>query len=649
MWPSRFVLPSKPRYSAGARASSRVTSGEPSRPRTSDVVSRVRFGPRRVKPPAARLDARVRDRAALGGPVREAAVEDADRFEAVRPEAPPGACREQGLGVVVDHDRGVVGDPEADRQRRDPVRAGQQDRLAVAAIVDQVRPPVDQRGARDVAAGVDRRRAAVGPPAEVEDAHAAAQILGQPLGRGQDLRTGQATHRRYHTAVVVPFLPDPEKLAAVRDAIPALGAGIYLNTGSVGPLPAETAAAMADMAAYERDVGRAHADYFDETLARMSEARAGVAAVLGTDVSAVALTHATTDGMNAATLLPDWRSGGRAVTTAHEHAAVTGPLVALRDRSGSTSRSSMPATTATTSGPWPPSTGRSPPTPGWSRSRTCCGRPARSCRSPGSPSWRTPAARWSSSTAPRPPARSRSASTSSAPTCMPCRRRSGCSGPEGMGALVVDPGVVDGSRPRWPAGTASSGRTDSARRPGGRTPAGSSRRRASTARRSSGWPARSAGCRCSSGSTSCCGAGPRRRARAADRLAAIPGVEVLTPRDRMATLVTFRIAGWPAEAALDELGRARLRHRPDDPEPRRGPDQRRLLHPTTSSSAFAEIVELLAAHTPETLPPRRTLTMLGWLSGAIRRRCRRGARGPRSAGASSVTRRGRSSGPWRPA
>ena len=51
------------------------------------------------------------------------------------------------------------------------------------------------------------------------------------------LGSGQASHRRYHTAVVAPFLPDPERLAAVREALPALGAGIYLNTGSVGPLP----------------------------------------------------------------------------------------------------------------------------------------------------------------------------------------------------------------------------------------------------------------------------------------------------------------------------------------------------------------------------------------------------------------------------
>ena len=86
----------------------------------------------------------------------------------------------------------------------------------------------------------------------------------------------------------------------MRSALPALSAGIYLNTGSVGPLPAETAAAMAEIATWERDVGRAHPDSFDDLLARMAEARAGVAAVLGTDVGAVALTHSTTDAMNAA-------------------------------------------------------------------------------------------------------------------------------------------------------------------------------------------------------------------------------------------------------------------------------------------------------------------------------------------------------------
>jgi len=74
--------------------------------------------------------------------------------------------------------------------------------------------------------------------------------------------------------VVSPFLPDDEKLAAVRQALPALSAGIYLNTGSAGPLPRETARAMADLAEYELAVGRAAPDYDLQSIERMAEARA---------------------------------------------------------------------------------------------------------------------------------------------------------------------------------------------------------------------------------------------------------------------------------------------------------------------------------------------------------------------------------------
>jgi len=71
---------------------------------------------------------------------------------------------------------------------------------------------------------------------------------------------------------------DAEKLAAVRAALPSLGAGIQLNTGSAGPMPAEAAAAMAELEAYERDIGRADFAYYLDSVQRMDEARAGVAA-----------------------------------------------------------------------------------------------------------------------------------------------------------------------------------------------------------------------------------------------------------------------------------------------------------------------------------------------------------------------------------
>jgi len=98
---------------------------------------------------------------------------------------------------------------------------------------------------------------------------------------------------------------------------------------------------------------------------------------------------------------------------------------------------------------------------------------------------------------------------------------------------------------------------------------------------------------------------------AADRLATIDGVELLTPRDRMATLVTFRIASWTAEAALDELGARVFAIARTVPLV----DAIRISVGFFNSEAeldrLVAAVALLAAHTPETLPPRRRLTILG--------------------------------------
>ena len=97
-----------------------------------------------------------------------------------------------------------------------------------------------------------------------------------------------------------------------------------------------------------------------------------------------------------------------------------------------------------------------------------------------------------------------------------------------------------------------------------------------------------------------------------DRLAAIHGVDVLTPRDHMATLSPFRVAGWTAQAVMDELGARVFAIVRDDPADRRRADQRRWFTTRRRSwSGSLDTVELLAAHTPETVPPRRTLTMLG--------------------------------------
>ena len=223
MWPSRRVFPSNPRYSAGARASRSVVSGEPSRPRMSAVVRRSRFGPRGVnvvgRLPSGRGIRPLGDRAILGGPGREAAIEDADGIEPVGAERPPHAGGVQALRVVVDDQGHPVAKTGLGRDRADTVggRPGGS-RPQPSSVVDQVRPPVDVDRPGDPARGVDLRPAAIRSPSGVHDPDVGApELFGEPLGRGQVLRAWEAGHRRYHTAVASPLPPVPPDDAARLD------------------------------------------------------------------------------------------------------------------------------------------------------------------------------------------------------------------------------------------------------------------------------------------------------------------------------------------------------------------------------------------------------------------------------------------------
>ena len=183
-------------------------------------------------------------------------------------------------------------------------------------------------------------------------------------------------------------------------------------------------------------------------------------------------------------------------------------------------------------------------------------------------------------------------------------------GPEGMGAVAVAPGVRDRLLPSFggyfsfetvdPAGAA-------VRWPDARRFESSNFHRPSIVgmARSIGWLSMFVGL------DWVYERGAAMARLAADRLAAIEGVELVTPREHMATLVTFRIAGWPAEAALEELGArvfavARTVPLVDAVRISVG-----FFTSEEELERFVGAVALLAAHTPETLPPRRRLMILG--------------------------------------
>lgn len=98
---------------------------------------------------------------------------------------------------------------------------------------------------------------------------------------------------------------------------------------------------------------------------------------------------------------------------------------------------------------------------------------------------------------------------------------------------------------------------------------------------------------------------------AADRLAAIDGVELLTPRDRMATLITFRVGGWDAAAALTEIAARTFAIARTIPPLDAIRISVGFFTTEDEIERFASAVELLAAHTPDTLPQRARLTILG--------------------------------------
>jgi L-cysteine/cystine lyase len=405
-------------------------------------------------------------------------------------------------------------------------------------------------------------------------------------------------------------MPEEDKLAAVRTGLPATGAGIYLNTGSSGPLPAETAKAMADVEAVELATGRAHPAYVDEMLARMDEARAAVAAILGSRLDEIALTHATTDGMNIATWAVDWKPGDRAVTTAHEHPGGVGPLYAVRDRFGI-------------------EIAFVEPDPDGDQARTLAAFDA--AISPGTRLvsishvlWTTGAVMPVHEIAEL--AHSRGAllivDGAQAVGAMPFRvadtgadlyaiaGQKWLLGPDGTGALWCDRTVLDRAH-RTLAGWHSYQKIDSRGtavvHPDARRFQVSGYHQPSIVglARSCGWLSMFVGLDWVYARAEMLA----RRAHA--KLAATDGVGVLTPEGGMGTLVTFCIRGWPAETILDELGsRVFAIARTVPPL-----DAIRLsvgfFNTEEEIDRLVECVALLASHTPDTVPPRRRLTIVG--------------------------------------
>lgn len=407
-----------------------------------------------------------------------------------------------------------------------------------------------------------------------------------------------------------PPAPERERLASVRAGLPATRAGIYLNTGTAGPLPSEAAAAMDEVAGRELALGRATRDSYAELLGRLDEARSVVAAVLGTDMDLVAITHSTTDGVNLALGTIAWRPGDRVVTTTLEHPGVTGPLALLHDRlgvevveaeigNGGDDELTLSALEAAVAGGRTRAVVASHVT--WSTGAILpAARIAAMARRGGAVSVLDGAQ-----------------SGGSIPLAIDeigsdfyaVSGQKWLLGPDGTGALAVRRAIVTEVLP--PVGGFLAAATPYAV---GRAALHADARRFETAgihkpsivglARSAGWLSMFVGLPWAHARAA------RLAAGAADRLASMPGVALVTPRERMATLVTFGVTGWSGNQVAEALGRrvfAIVRSIP-------GTEWVRLSVAffTTDEELrrVLDAVEEIAAATPETLPARPAIQFL---------------------------------------
>ncbi|MDQ3168402.1 MAG: aminotransferase class V-fold PLP-dependent enzyme [Chloroflexota bacterium] len=129
-------------------------------------------------------------------------------------------------------------------------------------------------------------------------------------------------------------MDDREKLAHLRSQLPAVDQTGYFNAGTNGPLPQCALDAMIDAARRECDAGRIIPGVYEGGGKRNQRIRVLLGDMLGADPSEIALTHSTSEGNGTVLSGIDWQRGEEVVTTTLEHPGLFVPLSQIAHRYG---------------------------------------------------------------------------------------------------------------------------------------------------------------------------------------------------------------------------------------------------------------------------------------------------------------------------
>ena len=123
-------------------------------------------------------------------------------------------------------------------------------------------------------------------------------------------------------------------VAEIRDQIPGLRFGVYLNTGGVGQAPASVSQAITAGYQLMTDGRLSPIDWYEAMSKAASEIPAKIADFFGADSTEVALTMSTGDGFGMVLGGLRWEPGDEVLITSEEHPVPLQAVQGLADREG---------------------------------------------------------------------------------------------------------------------------------------------------------------------------------------------------------------------------------------------------------------------------------------------------------------------------
>jgi L-cysteine/cystine lyase len=128
------------------------------------------------------------------------------------------------------------------------------------------------------------------------------------------------------------------KVDALRAQLPAVQTAGYFNSGSNGPIPIVAYEAADAIARCELQQGRIIPGTYVENRERNRRFAAVAATIFGADADEIALTHSATEGLGTALMGMAWGPGDEIISTSEEHPGLMLPLALLARRFGVVTR-----------------------------------------------------------------------------------------------------------------------------------------------------------------------------------------------------------------------------------------------------------------------------------------------------------------------